>query len=240
MPLRIAQTCLLALWAAFFFWLLSAGQPHLARILHPRLWWLVAAGAGIVLLFFFVNLGRMRRSCATVSLWWQWPALAIMLVPIAYAYPLGQARLNSDTFTRLAMRAQGGFAQGETMPGSLDVSSLNDPVADQGDIPLTRLYAKQERYLGKPVEVVCQLLKDDALPDGLSICYRFTIFCCAADARPIFVFLKPNETLRSQKTDDWLRVQGELSVHENNGLRTLQVQPERVEKVKEPSFPFVF
>ena len=245
MPLRIVQTCLLALWAGFFIWLFSAGQPHLARILHPRLWWLVAAGAGIVLLFLFVNLGRMRASRATtshatVSLWWQWPALMILLVPMLYAYPLTKARLNSDTFTRLALRAQEGFAQGETMPRSLDVSSLNNPVPSQPDIPLSRLYAEQEQYLGKAVEVVCQFLKDEALPDGLSICYRFTIFCCAADARPIFVFLKPQQALEPLSTDDWLRVRGELSMHDNNGLRTLQIEPEQVEKVEEPALPFVF
>lgn len=243
MPLQIAQTGLLVLWAAFFLWLLGAGQEHLARLLHPRLWWLVIAGLAIISVFFVVNVGRLRRTRAQsrrISLWWRWPTLAILLLPMLYAYPLSKARFNSDTFNRLALRAQEGFAQGETMPGSLDISSVKGNDTNQRDIPLTRLYAQQEQYLGKPVEVLCQLLKDDALPDGLSICYRFTIFCCAADARPIFVFLKPTEALQSHATDVWLRVRGVLSVHDNNGLRTLQIEPEHIEEEKEPASPFVF
>ncbi len=241
MAMRTLQSLLLAVWAAFFCWLLSAGQAHLARLLHPRLWWLVAVGAGIVLIFLFVNLARLPASRGQGGLRWQWPGLAILLVPVLYAYPLSGARLDSGAFSRLALRPQDGFVQGETMPGSEEIPALRQlDSGDERDIPLTRLYAEQEQYVGKPVEVVCQLFKDASLPHDLSICYRFTIFCCAADARPIFVFLRPSEALAGRKSDDWLRVQGVLGVYENNGLRTLQIEPERVEAVREPAFPFVF
>lgn len=241
MAVRAVQCLLLLVWAVFFSWLLTAGQAHLARLLHPRLWWLPAVGAGIVLVFLFVNLGPLRSSRGQGLLRWQWPRFAILLVPVLYTYSLSSARLDSAAFSRLALRPQDGFVQGGVMPGSAPVPALpGDGSGDRGDIPLTRLYAQQEQYLGKPVEVVCQLLKDEALPDGLSICYRFTIFCCAADARPIFVFLQPDEALENHGTDAWLRVRGVLAVYENKGLRTLQIQPEHIERVKEPAFPFIF
>ena len=243
MALRVVQVFLLALWTAFFIWLLTFGQTYLARLLHPRLWWLLFAGAGITMVFLLVTLSRCWRGgpLAHISLRWQWPSLMILLLPMLYVYPLGTARLDSNAFNRLATRTNGGFAQGELIPESLEVVPFAQEGSEgQRDISLTRLYAQQKLYLGKSVEVVCQLLKDDALPEGLSICYRFTIFCCAADARPVFVFLNSAQSLAQYATDDWLRVQGFLSVHEHNGLRTLQIQPEHIQQVEEPLFPFVF
>lgn len=240
MGVRMVQCLLLLVWAVFFFWLLSAGQTHLARLLHPRLWWLPAVGGAIILIFLGVNLGRLRSGRGQGLLRWQWPRFAILLVPVLYIWPLGSARLDSDAFSRLALRPQDGFAAG-LMPGSAPIPPLpGGSSGGGGDIPLTRLYAEQERYVGRPVEVLCRLLKDDSLPDGQSICYRFTIFCCAADARPIFVFLQPDEALAARNTDDWLRVRGLLGVYENKGLRTLSIQAEHIEQVEEPAFPFVF
>ena len=72
---RLLQAGIMGAWATFFTWLFAVEQPTLARLLHPRLWWLVLAGAvvltwwlgiyglvfGAVLLFLAFQLRSARK-----------------------------------------------------------------------------------------------------------------------------------------------------------------------------------
>ena len=58
---RLLQAGIMGAWATFFTWLFAVEQPTLARLLHPRLWWLVLAGAVVLLIFLGVALRTVRN-----------------------------------------------------------------------------------------------------------------------------------------------------------------------------------
>ena len=238
MPTVFLKNCILALWAGFFVWLATFGQQHLARLLHPKLWWLVICGAVVLLLFLAVNLRRPRALSGQASLWWRWPTLLILVVPLAYCMMLPTARFNSQTFAQRALQD----AEGGTAPGFVELESGEDgEAAEEGttEISLTRLNAEVASLAGQEVEVVCQAMSDAKLPAGLMVCYRFRITCCAADAQPVFVFVtKPPGAVPAN--DAWVRAKGRLSVYEHRGYSIPLITTETVASEKEPAVPFLF
>jgi hypothetical protein len=85
--LQISRIVILAGWACFFGWLVSYGQGHLGRLLHPNLWWLVISATIILTLFLAVNLRRSIGATRQSFLWMRWPSLFILLVPLLYFIP---------------------------------------------------------------------------------------------------------------------------------------------------------
>lgn len=236
MILRLLQLMVMIAWAVFFVWLFAVDQPTLARLLHPRLWWLVVSGAIVLTFFFGVSLPRLTAPHPVSGLRWRWPTYLVLLVPLCYVGLMRSARFDSQTFRdRSAPIDISAPAQAvlPDHPGSADDST---PV----EAPFSRIVLDPQQYAGRKVEVLCQTFNDQRLPDNNLICYRFRITCCAADALPIFVLVAQQPGHPVPDNDAWMRVQGILSVHQTNGLSLPFIQASSMAAEKEPSFPFVF
>lgn len=95
---RLLQASIMAVWAVFFLWLFAVDQPALARLLHPRLWWLVLGGAVVLLLFCGVAFSRLTAPDPSTGLRWTWPSYLVLIVPLVYFWPMQSARFDSRTF----------------------------------------------------------------------------------------------------------------------------------------------
>lgn len=238
MPTRIMKNCVLAAWAVFFAWLVSFGQSTLARLLHPQLWWLVASGTVILLLFLAVNLTRKPASSQKrVALRWQWPSLVILLVPLLYWVPVHEARLNADTFLQRSLRT----ADGLLIPGFIEQSVNGEKWENEtsSEVSLTGLYRSSDQYLGEVVEVVCRVLHDPQLPEDFLVCYRFRITCCAADALPVFILIDPKED-SGLANDSWVRARGRLTLYARLGFTIPLITDATLTTTSEPAFPYLF
>lgn len=233
MATKTVRIILLGLWAGFFAWIVSLGQKDLARLLHPDLWWLVICATGILLLFLAVNCRRLVVGRQETSILWQWPGLATLLVPLLFFFQVQDARFNADTFSKRSIPTAEGFRQGD-----INLKDLGDESAST-DIPLTRLVFASNTYIGKDVEVVCQTLVNDRLPEGIAMCYRYLMNCCAADAMPVFIFIKPLQETAIEN-DTWIRAKGILSMRKNSDIEVPMISADSVEYVEEPAFPYVF
>ena len=227
---------LLGLWAFFFSWLVTLGQRDLARLLHPGLWWLVACASVILILFLMVNLKRQVSGYRKNSLQMQLPSLLIMLLPLLYFTHAQSARFNTNTFTTRSLQTEDGFLQ-----GNFDerVAAEIMEYEENKEVSLTKLFMQAKKYTGKEVEVVCQTFVDERLPDNLIMCYRYLMTCCAADARPVFIFIDPPEETVVEN-DKWLRVKGTVSIIGEPGKEVPTITPDSILYVKEPKFPYVF
>lgn len=227
---------LLGLWAFFFSWLVTLGQRDLARLLHPGLWWLVACASVILILFLMVNLKRQVSGYRKNSLQMQLPSLLIMLLPLLYFTHAQSARFNTNTFTTRSLQTEDGFLQ-----GNFDerVAAEIMEYEENKEVSLTKLFMQAKKYTGKEVEVVCQTFVDERLPDNLIMCYRYLMTCCAADARPVFIFIDPPEETVVEN-DKWLRVKGTVSIIGEPGKEVPTITPDSILYVKEPKFPYAF
>ncbi|HIP82843.1 MAG TPA: TIGR03943 family protein [Desulfocapsa sulfexigens] len=228
---------LLGLWAFFFAWLVTLGQKDLARLLHPGLWWLVGCASVILLLFLVVNLKRQVTGYRKSSLAMQLPSLLILLLPLLYFTHTQSSRFNADTFITRSLQTENGFVQ-----RSFDervAAEIKEYEEENKEVSITKLFMQARKYTGKEVEVVCQTFADEHLPDNLIMCYRYLITCCAADARPVFIFIDPPEETTVQH-DKWIRVKGTVSLIGEPGREVPTIAPDSILYVKEPKFPFAF
>ena len=198
----------LSAWSLFLVWLIAFGRGDLARLLHPRLWWLVVCGAIVFLIFLARQTIGLSRHPTISENTWQWPSLLILLLPLLYFSQIPAARFNNDTFkTRNLSTANDGLQEEKPMdkpePGTIPAIPTDQP----GEVGLMKLYTEQQKFLGKEVSVVCQTFVDDRLPENTAMCYRYMMTCCAADARPLFIFLQHPKTL-AIKSDKWIKTQG--------------------------------
>lgn len=228
---------LLGVWAVFFAWLVTLGQKDLARLLHPSLWWLVGCASVILLLFLVVNLKRQVTGYRKNSLTMQWPSLLILLLPLLYFTHTQSSRFNADTFITRSLQTEDGFVQ-----RSFDervAAEIKEYEEENKEVSITKLFMQAKKYTGKEVEVVCQTFADERLPDNLIMCYRYLITCCAADARPVFIFIDPPEATTVQH-DKWIRVKGTVSLTGEPGREVPTIAPGSILYVEEPIFPYAF
>ena len=250
---RLLQAAIMAVWAVFFLWLFAVDQPTLARLLHPRLRWLVLGGAIVLIIFCGLALSRLRTPPAK-PLRWTWPTYLALLVPLCYFWPMQSARFNSQTFFDRttspieAIITNEDAGTNRTAPSPTDTTT-DTTAATTADTPtntsapieasFSQIVQDPQQYAGRKVEVLCQTLPDPRLPEDQFICYRFRITCCAADAQPVFVFIN-RQGFPTPAKDAWVRVQGTLSIHRVDNITFPLLQAERVQLETEPSFPFVF
>ncbi len=234
MILHILKGLTLALWTAFLFWLLNTGQDYLIRLLHPRLWWIVGAGAIIVLLFLGVHVCSRPLRQISNTLLLQLPGLLLLSLPFLYFVQAKDARFDQSTFKQRGLQNDQGFIQGE-IPGLMSNTSKGDEEEDS----LISIIREYESYRDSEAEVVCQTFVDSRLPENLSMCYRYLITCCAADAAPVFIFLRHPETLNITN-DAWVRVKGPVSHIESQATAVPVLDIDTVTYVEEPAFPWLF
>ena len=233
MTVKIFKILVLGMWASFFILLMTIGQKHLAYLLNPNLWWLVISAAVIFLVFLVVNCRRAISNRQESSFFLQLPSLLILLIPLLFFFQFKDARFDADTFKKRSISTSEGFRQSERG------ISEQDNVTESGETSLTELSINNKKYLGKEVEAVCQTFADDRLPEGIVMCYRYLMTCCAADAMPIFVFIEHSENMVIEN-DKWIGVKGELSLKKNSGVEVPLISLDSLEYVEEPSFPYLF
>lgn len=238
---RLLQAAIMAVWAVFFLWLFAVDQPTLARLLHPRLWWLVLGGAMVLIIFCSLALSRLRMPPAK-PLRWTWPTYLALLVPLCYFWPMQSARFNSQTFfDRTTSPIETTIAEedeGANQIGPSPTDTTTDTTAPI-EASFSQIVQDPQQFASRKVEVLCQTLTDPRLPEDQFICYRFRITCCAADAQPVFVFVT-RQGFPTLAKDAWVRVQGKLSIHQVNNITFPLLQAESVQQEAEPSFPFIF
>ena len=86
--------------------------------------------------------------------------------------------------------------------------------------------------------MVCQTLVDRRLPPNIVMCYRYLMNCCAADALPLFLFIKHQEGAEIAN-DQWIHAKGTVGIQKNEGIEVPVLELQRMVAVEEPPFPFL-
>lgn len=200
---------------------------------------MVISATVILVLFLAVNLRRHVGSTQQGHFWLRWPALFLLLVPLLYFIPAQKGRVDAKTLEKRGIQTESGFIPGNLTAEPAASNDTPPPLPEPTDIPLTKLSMNPEEYQGQEVEIVCKTFIDARLPDDLFMCYRYLLTCCAADAMPIFLFIKHPQA-RSIKNDAWIRATGKFSPIENAKIQVPSIQTDTVFYIDEPPFPFLF
>ena len=231
MMLKSLNIVALLVWAIFLAWLFTYGKSDLVRLIHPRLWWVL--GSAIVVLALYLGSLITPYSIPTPNktLITELPSILILLVPVLYFSIAREARLDGTSLHNKIIQTDRGIFLNTLPPfGIFDDEST-------ADMSFSLIIRQPEKYQNKEVEIVCQSFVSDKIPENMAMCYRYFITCCAADALPVFVFLKNRNELEIE-SDRWIKVHGPLSLFYNNNMEFISIDTKTIEYVEEPSFPW--
>jgi uncharacterized repeat protein (TIGR03943 family) len=223
-----ARMVVLALWSAFFAWLLMSGEVY--RYIGPRTRWVVVFGA-LILGVAAIAQARSLRSGATAA---RISATEVMGL-IAFVAPLAVIVL-------IPRPSLGSEAAARKSTGLVGTSSLVPVPQANGEVSFPEIqYASESSeyaaaagiYDGYEVKLTGFVTHPDDARDGTFALTRFATFCCAADAVPYSVTVNPEG--EDFPDDTWLTVSGAL-VNEGDEF---VLQAQRITQTEEPKNPYI-
>lgn len=166
----------------------------------------------------------------------------VILVPVVIGLvltprALGVGALSGDPVSQLLLTlAPASTVSRAVAPtGALaiaDVPDLIDALRDHGD-----------RVLGQRIRATGIAAPGGDLADDELALLRFTIAHCVADARPLALLVVAPDARRMVASagglDQWVLVEGTLTIRDRDGARLVTIEAERVERIGEPANPYL-
>lgn len=230
---RISLFLLFLVYSIGFIFLIW--NKRLLLFLHPDFLPLAYFAMIFLLLIALALLfSKLHHHHLVTARWWKWllmllPLLAIFffeLKPLSSSAALDRG-INTGSLTIGRRASVGQFA---TKPENRTlyqwVIALNaDP--------------EPSHYDGQKVRVRGFVLRDESLPIGQIAIAKFILTCCAADARVLSLPVQELDSiLTTLANDEWVEVEGQMNVLENNGQRSLVVVPSKVTPISIPENPY--
>jgi putative membrane protein len=220
---------------AFFFaglagvlgWLIVTGND--TAFLHPRFRPFLLAGFLLLAVFVVVIVQRPRRHYRGWSLANHFAQVLVLAMPLlflvfsmdqgmgAHALTRKYTGTEQQTLARL-------LKKGETKP--LDESGTPT-------LTLLEIARRMNQLDGKPVITEGLVYRPAIMPPNHLTLFRFAIFCCAADALPVWLFVE-NANVTAFDDENWIRVYGTLTIVNFNGTDVPVIRADTIEKKTAP------
>lgn len=106
---------------------------------------------------------------------------------------------------------------------------------------LLRQSSDLDFYAGKPVDVVGFITADPDDPQNVFYVSRFVVTCCAVDAQPAGIPVYMPNWPDTFALDEWVRATGEFTTNPSaRSGQAIALEPESVERVEQPSEPYLY
>jgi putative membrane protein len=227
---RLVQAGVLLAWLGTYLWLLAGNryQEYLAPALRPLL-----VGALVVLAVLSIAAmlpaARAQHSARGVTIWVRG---VIMILPLLYMGASHNYALDSYAAGKRSLGAT-------RIPGNAIIRRAR-PASHQlgGELTITEILADRDRQVGQHVITEGMVFRGKDVPPGCFALFRFVITCCAADAQPAAVLVSYPSPERLE-SDEWLRVEGRLTLKEVDGEAAACIEADRVTPIPPPKNPFL-
>ena len=216
-------------WASALLWLLFTGRYQ--AFLRPGIWALLLWALAVLLLFaaalFWARPSLPAGSMAAVP----GIRLLVMLLPLIYVMAAQEQTLGSYALkNRLSEQAY------------MERFAVGSPAIVEGDNPLVTLLdilQNFKAYEGRKITTQGMVYRDETVPPGHILVFRFLIVCCAADALPAGALVS-HEVVDSFDQDTWVSVEGVLGLTKVGDLTFPLIQAKRITKIDPPKDPYLF
>jgi uncharacterized repeat protein (TIGR03943 family) len=219
-------TAVWLIWIAAFVWLLDDGRYR--AFLQPKFWPLPAIGLLVFVLFLLAWAPAYPRRTFSGDRFNRWVGVGILILPVIYIYSVYGTSLGAHALAGRAVGTGNVFALQEFAGRQ----SLPEYKPGQ-KVRLSLLSMKPEAFAGKIITVEGGVYRDQNVPDPYFLMYRFFIFCCAADAVPVWVVVRsPESSLLA--TESWVRVTGRFTLETINNQSVPMLRADTLEKIPVP------
>src|SRR5215211_7093645 len=101
------------------------------------------------------------------------------------------------------------------------------------------LRSNPDAYVGKEVDVVGFVFHPKGTPEDVFYVSRFSVTCCAVDARPLGVLVYSPGWQEEFKEDSWVHLTGSFAETEEDISEPVVVTPKNIEPTEQPEHPYV-
>jgi uncharacterized repeat protein (TIGR03943 family) len=210
---------------AGLIWLLV--NRNYTAFLHPRFWPFLLSGAVILCGFILAFIFAGRRPFAG-----PWPAVlirsAVMLVPLLFMIAVAGQGMGTHALTRKYTGTEQELLS-SLMAGKDD---LTEPQDLNRTLSLLDIVRKMDSLDGRPVSTEGLVYRDVNVPADYLLLFRFAIFCCAADAIPVWVVVK--EDMAALENETWVRIDGTFKVARMHGRDVPLIRADAITKLATP------
>lgn len=230
----------LVVWTVGLAAVLAAGRYPL--FVRAELWPLLLGTLVMFGLFLATTFG-LKRGAGRPASAAVWARSLLLLLPLAYMVPL-MSTASGSGLNGFALRKRSlGLSTGpDATPGSADAvwPELATGPADGTGKPVA-LSVVSQRFLqmaGRHVVTEGRVFHDESWPAGTFGLYRFVVVCCAADAMPVQLVVRP-QGAGAVENDDWVRVEGTVGSFDADGVTAPAVVGARVTAIEPPTHPYL-
>jgi uncharacterized repeat protein (TIGR03943 family) len=215
---------------------------------------LVACGVGFVLTAWRMSGAPSKSGPAVASpgsasgVRWR-PTFTVLVAGLVLvaAYALPARTLSSDTadqrsanFNSIQAQPSGSEASGGAGGDTLALFGADTSRLTVADWALSfNLRSTPSSYVGKEVDVVGFVFHPKGTPEEIFYVSRFSVTCCAVDARPLGLPVYSPGWQEEFEEDSWVHVTGSFAETEEDIAEPVVVTPESIEPTEQPEDPYV-
>ena len=173
---------------------------------------------------------------------------AIILLPLAFCQSYQEGGLSSYDVDKQFSTAMAGTAGGQPIAkaspnpeagkGAAEVQPAA-PAKSSTEVTLAQIVFSANTLNGQKVVTEGAVYRGSRMLPGYFILYRFWVMCCAADARPLGIFI-PDKQATTLPNDCWVKVEGIVRLKDFNGRTGMCIEPEKIERRPPPKDRYLY
>ncbi len=216
------------LWLGMICWLLHTGTDK--AFLHPRFQPFLVGGGILLAAFLMARLFGPNRQHTG------WPLAAtaaqvlLLMTPLLFLVTVAGQGMGAHALTKKYT----GMEQ-QALSRLLERGkNRSDEGAHKRDLSLLDIARRMKQMDGRRVVTEGRVYRPAIMPENFLTLFRFAIFCCAADALPVWVFVE-NSGVAAFDDEVWIRVDGTVRIVNFNGTDVPVIKADTIEEKAAPS-----
>jgi uncharacterized repeat protein (TIGR03943 family) len=198
--------------------------------LHPIFWPFLLAATVIIILYLCANIiGKRMQSNVSNSR--KIVKFLVLLTPLFVLYTVVGQGMGVHAYTKkniIAEQSDLAFLK------DLAVQEAGNKKPNAGNkYSILALNLKMKQLNGQRVITEGLTYTDANVPKGHMLMFRFAMFCCAADATPLWVIVNVGD-IEPLKNESWAKVEGVLKISKIRGKDTPVIHAGNIEKMETP------
>jgi len=198
--------------------------------LHPRFRLFLGSGAVLLTAFILVILFGPKRQDTGWPLAMTTGHALVILAPLLFLTTVVDQGMGSHALTRKYTGTEQQMLTHLLESGKGTGGEANPTPA----MSLLDIARKMKHIDGRRVITEGLVYRPDIMPENYLTLFRFAIFCCAADAMPVWVFVE-NAGVAAFTDENWIRVEGTVRIVNFNGTDVPVIKADTIEKKPAPS-----
>ena len=225
---RYLDVLLFLAWLGALCGLLLAGKD--TAFLHPRFRLFLGGGAVLLTAFILVILCGPKRQDTGWPLAMTTGQALVILAPLLFLTTVVDQGMGSHALTRKYTGTEQQTLTHLLESGKRTGGEANPTPA----MSLLDIARKMKHIDGRRVITEGLVYRPGIMPENYLTLFRFAIFCCAADAMPVWVFVE-NAGVAAFTDENWIRVEGTVRIVNFNGTDVPVIKADTIEKKPAPS-----